>query len=557
MFFLLQEKKLSFDRSAFFIFILVFFVFLVLGLVIDGDINFDKSENNFLKLKTTIESFQSGEGPQNLEEWKMYLHDSMYNTFRYFGSINNRLLHGYISDQTAIELWTKNLLKYTAGKLDSNGAKEIATDWVLEVKQYTIPTFAWFYKDKLDLIDFFHHPFNPIRKVFSLFRWGFAGYRFYPVSEFITPQSSKIQSIEELIDFDAIVHILFDNIIIAPILISFWLVSTVVAYNKPSFIDRNITRKPGDRTIAILTMGWGPIAILHFHHLYKAQKLIIFQGSVNYLTLFLTVLTLIFCKIFVVYGAIAIPLISSRYFIFWMGLRGPVYRPLVRLATWFYDPWVRAFPYCMMGVVDFGPLLGMYFSKKINLVFRSIIWAPFFPGSANFNELTNSLTLNYGLLSKFYGLYYRLVPRYLSRTDVTQPLQQRNVFLPFDGIKPHLGFYFPPEGNWLTREGVLPQSDLLYQAGGMASGSERAMRFSHGVWTSMSTNSRSSDIVGTLNDRNQDLKLIVLDQRFDFLRADLTYIKKLSHLSEEVYELLKTPEFVVKYLSKYLVLPGS
>mgnify|MGYP001412968269 CR=1 FL=1 len=88
--------------------------------------------------------------------------------------------------------------------------------------------------------------------------------------------------------------------------------------------------------------------------------------------------------------------------LFWFGLSGGFWTPFVIGSGWFYQPWVRLLPYCIGGVVDFGPIIGMRVHRYASVFFRSTLWCPLPPGILNYDESNNTFSIDYKFLDMFY-----------------------------------------------------------------------------------------------------------------------------------------------------------
>lgn len=189
---------------------------------------------------------------------------------------------------------------------------------------------------------------------------------------------------------------------------------------------RKFVTRLGIRAFLTQAFLWGPIISIYFYYLYKAPLPIIsFYGCTGYLTIFLTFVTYIFNRVAIVWGASGLIMILTRYVLYWFGLRGGLWSPLVRLTGWFYQPWVRLFPYCIGGMVDFGPIIGQAIHRRASFFFSKILWCPLPPGVLTYDEVDNTFTVHYQLLENFYQFLFLLVPkRRLSSVYVYLPLPE-------------------------------------------------------------------------------------------------------------------------------------
>ena len=112
-----------------------------------------------------------------------------------------------------------------------------------------------------------------------------------------------------------------------------------------------------------------PILLIYIYHRYYTLKPIIIIPEVNgYINTVLTFLTYILCRACITWGLMGMIFIQLRYVMFWFGIGGGLWSPLVRISGTFYQPWVKFFPYCVGGVYDVGPLVGQYVSKHLVLL---------------------------------------------------------------------------------------------------------------------------------------------------------------------------------------------
>ena len=68
--------------------------------------------------------------------------------------------------------------------------------------------------------------------------------------------------------------------------------------------------------------------------------------------------------------------------------------------------------YCIGGVVDFGPIIGMRVHRYASTFFRSTLWCPLPPGILNYNESNNTFSIDYKFLDMFYQTFFRIIPNW-------------------------------------------------------------------------------------------------------------------------------------------------
>jgi len=178
-------------------------------------------------------------------------------------------------------------------------------------------------------------------------------------------------------------------------------------------------KRLGIRRFLTSLFTFGPILGLYLYHKHFAIHPIINFVGTGYVSIFLTFLTYGLSRSFVIWGLAGVILITSRYLLFWFGVNGGFWSPLVRWSGWFYQPWVTIFPYCIGGVIDFGPVLGQYVHRRVSVYFRSILWCPVPPGVLTYDEIENKFELNYQLLEGFYNVLLNTIPYQFSAVTST------------------------------------------------------------------------------------------------------------------------------------------
>ena len=220
------------------------------------------------------------------------------------------------------------------------------------------------------------------------------------------------------------------------------------------------TKKIGLQALIVNCLVLGPIVILHYYYLYRAPFPIINISDNYYVNTLLTLSTYAVSRTAIIWGSVGGALILLRYFMFWFGLGGGVWSPLVNLSGMFYQPWVTNFPFVVGGVMDLGPLLGMWVHKRVGNYFRSLLWCPLPPGILTYDEIENKFLINYQLLENFYSLLFYIVPRSMSKST-----SFIYVYLPFpkncEIFKNGYGYLFPVRNNFFV-DGI-KSYDILSQ----------------------------------------------------------------------------------------------
>ena len=221
------------------------------------------------------------------------------------------------------------------------------------------------------------------------------------------------------------------------------------------WVQKFVTRL-GIRALLFQFFAWGPIAFLYFYFRISAPvPLISFFGSTGYFTIFLTFLTYIFNRVAILWGTMGVLSISSRYVLYWFGLYGGIWSPFVRISGWFYQPWVRIFPYCIGGMVDFGPIIGQQIHRRVAFYFSKILWCPLPPGILTYDEIDNKFTVHYQLFESFCSVFFDIVPK--------RRLADVNVYLPLPKNCPGYGtgYLLPMSANKIVGSDLIRSYDII------------------------------------------------------------------------------------------------
>jgi hypothetical protein len=220
------------------------------------------------------------------------------------------------------------------------------------------------------------------------------------------------------------------------------------------------TKKIGRQALIVNCLILGPVILLHHYYLYRAPYPIINISDNDYVNTLLTLLTYVLNRIAVIWGSMGVIFILLRYFMFWFGLGGGVWSPFVQISAMFYQPWVSQFPYVVGGVMDLGPILGMWIHKRVSVYFRNLLWCPLPPGILTYDKIENKFLINYQLLENFYSVLFRIIPKSLSKTT-----SFIYVYLPFpkncEIFKNGYGYLFPVRNNFFV-DGI-KSYDILSQ----------------------------------------------------------------------------------------------
>jgi len=174
-------------------------------------------------------------------------------------------------------------------------------------------------------------------------------------------------------------------------------------------------------------MLWAPFPLIHF------------SGSTNFISIFLTLLTYIYCRIIILCGSLGLILMILRFLLFWLGLRGGIWSPVIRYSGYVYEFWTGLIPIFIGGMIDIGPLIGLQFYKRITVLFRKVLWCSYPPGILNYDETENKFNINNILLERFHYILRYFMP-YPNETHLLN-----KVFLPFpDNFTMHKSGYLLP-----------------------------------------------------------------------------------------------------------------
>ena len=80
---------------------------------------------------------------------------------------------------------------------------------------------------------------------------------------------------------------------------------------------------------------------------------------------------------------------------FWFGLGGGIWSPLVRFTALFYQPWIQIIPFAFGGIMDVGPIVGLQVHKRVATYFRYLLWCPLPSGILIYDEFENKFSINY------------------------------------------------------------------------------------------------------------------------------------------------------------------
>ena len=134
------------------------------------------------------------------------------------------------------------------------------------------------------------------------------------------------------------------------------------------FIFLKVVTKPADRAVFRNILFLGPPVFLYIHYMKIAPfPLIHFDGSTGYMSILLTIWTYVFCKIAILWGGWGYVLILSRFVVYWFGLRGGIWSPLIKWSGYVFQFWVRVFPIVMGGMFDIGPIIGMQIHQRATI----------------------------------------------------------------------------------------------------------------------------------------------------------------------------------------------
>ena len=231
----------------------------------------------------------------------------------------------------------------------------------------------------------------------------------------------QLEDIKLIFDKIAIfvgLNIKFILIFVLPIIVGLVILT---AQTNSSYSNQDLLKVGGVRRLFVTFLLSTPIIAIYFYYLNAKYPIINFSGNTGYGTIFLTFLTYIFNRLAILWGLTGFIAILSRYILFWFGLSGGFWTPFVIGSGWFYQPWVRLLPYCIGGVVDFGPIIGMRVHRQASVFFRSTLWCPLPPGILNYDEPNNTFSIDYKFLDMFYQTFFRIIPKSFSQTKTLSP----------------------------------------------------------------------------------------------------------------------------------------
>ena len=154
-----------------------------------------------------------------------------------------------------------------------------------------------------------------------------------------------------------------------------------------------------------------PIFFLYVYHRFETfRPIILIPGWSTSISCFLTFLTYILCRAMILWGLAGFISVQSRYMMFWFGLGGGIWSPIIRVTGLFYQPWILVFPYCIGGVYDMGPLIGQWVYRRAQGFFRRLLWCPLPSGIVKWDESHNVFDINYGFYDNFISIYHALTP---------------------------------------------------------------------------------------------------------------------------------------------------
>ena len=234
------------------------------------------------------------------------------------------------------------------------------------------------------------------------------------------------------------------------------IISDIIKDTQATYSNQDLLKVGGVRRLFVTFLLSTPIIAIYFYYLNAKYPIINFSGNTGYGTIFLTFLTYIFNRLAILWGLTGFIAILSRYILFWFGLSGGFWTPFVIGSGWFYQPWVRLLPYCIGGVVDFGPIIGMPVHRQASVFFRSTLWCPLPPGILNYDEPNNTFSIDYKFLDMFYQTFFRIIPKSFSQTKTLS-----YVYLPLPDNYPVFGGYLLPLDNNSSGESGLRSYDLI------------------------------------------------------------------------------------------------
>jgi len=177
---------------------------------------------------------------------------------------------------------------------------------------------------------------------------------------------------------------------------------------------------------------WVPIISLYIYYRNSALlPLISFNGRTGWVSIILTFSTYFLNRVAIIWGTSGLVMILTRYVLYWFGLRGGVWAPIANLTGWFYQPWVRLFPICVGGMVDFGPIFGQHIHRFVARYFGKVLWCSLPPGVLEYDEIENTFTVNYDLFERFCNVFFWLIPK--------RKVRDVYVFLPLPSNCPGYG----------------------------------------------------------------------------------------------------------------------
>lgn len=199
------------------------------------------------------------------------------------------------------------------------------------------------------------------------------------------------------------------NLFSAPISTVF-LVGFLVPYFGLMFWVRNFVPRLGLQQGLINFLILGPIIGIYVYHRRVSLYPLIDIFDNSYVNIVLTFLTYTVTRLAQIWGSLGVISILSRYTMFWFGLGGGIWSPLVRFTALFYQPWIQIIPFAFGGIMDVGPIVGLQVHKRVATYFRYLLWCPLPSGILIYDEFENKFSINYQHFENFCQIFFWFLP---------------------------------------------------------------------------------------------------------------------------------------------------